>query len=612
MDSSGHRRARSTATNKNSLYDSYIRAVRWASDRIVNAEHGGIVAFVTNGGYIDGKAADGLRLTLADEFHHIYIYNLRGNQRTAGEQSRKEGGKIFGSGSRATVAIMLLVRQPGPDPISGAVIRYRDIGDYLNREKKLAILDSALRSSNGIAPSIDAVGWVTIQPNEHGDWINQRSEIFGTFTPAHSDDEPSIFEMRTNGLKTNRDAWNYNTSRSKLEKNVSRMIDHYNTQVDAFTRNNPNLTGTAKAKADLAKKAVDRDPSTFSWDRSDFQRIAKGEHYEEADALYMTATYRPFHRRHVNAGRKLNNVVGQLPKVYPTADSENLALGVIEPGSPAPFTTFAVSRLPDGKVVGAGNAMQFFPRYIYEEPGPADEMSAADSLFDGVTEGDQDRHSEGRRLNVTDYALAEYQTVDPAIGKDDIFFYVYGILHSPDYRTTFAADLKRSLPHIPMVEDAVDFWSFSNAGRELAELHTEYETVEPWPGLHISYGVGFDPVLPDAFSLEKMRYRKAPHPDEPGRRKIDDKTTIIYNPQITISAIPEQAHNYKLGARSALDWVVESYQVKTHKQSGIVNDPNNWAIEHDNPTYILDLIGRVVTVSMRTLEVVGDLPALRL
>ena len=388
------------------------------------------------------------------------------------------------------------------------------------------------------------------------------------------------------------------------------MVDFYNSQVDAFTRAHPNASGTRKANAELAKKTVDLDPAKFSWDRADFQRLGRGERYSETDALYMTAAYRPFHRRHVNAGRKLNNTVYQTPKVYPRAGVENLSICVSTVGARSPFSVFMTNELPD--IHMWVDDTPCFPLYLYDDPATAVESAAVESLFDGVTEGDQDRHSEGRRLNITDYALAEYQTVDPAIGKDDIFFYVYGILHSPDYRTTFAADLKRSLPHIPMVEDAVDFWSFSSAGRELAELHTGYESVEPWPGLHISYGVGFDPVLPDAFSLAKMRYRKAPHPDEPGRRKIDDKTTIIYNPQITISAIPEQAHNYKLGARSALDWVVESYQVKTHKQSGIVNDPNNWAIEHDNPTYILDLIGRVVTVSMRTLEVVGDLPALLL
>jgi len=216
------------------------------------------------------------------------------------------------------------------------------------------------------------------------------------------------------------------------------------------------------------------------------------------------------------------------------------------------------------------------------------------------------------RHNVTDSALSECQILDSRVEKDDIFFYVYGVLHSPDYRKTFAADLKKSLPRIPQAGNSADFWAFSKAGQKLAELHTEYEQVAPWPDLEITYGLGFDADIADAYRVEKMRYPKVSNPDDPDIRKVDDKTTIIFNPQITVSGIPERAHDYTLGSRSAIDWILESYQVKTHKASGIVNDPNDWATEHNNLTYILDLIGRVVTVSMRTLDIVGALPKLDL
>ncbi len=214
--------------------------------------------------------------------------------------------------------------------------------------------------------------------------------------------------------------------------------------------------------------------------------------------------------------------------------------------------------------------------------------------------------------NVTDHALAAFRALDPAIDRDDIFFYVYGILHSPDYRSAFAADLKKSLPRIPQVTTDEDFWAFSKAGRELAYLHTDYEQVEPWPELTYTYAAGFDPRHPDAYRVLKMKHPKVADPYDPEGTKTDDRSRILYNDWITIGAIPERAYGYELGSRSAIGWVMESNRVRTDKASGIRNDPNDWAIEHDDPTYILDLVGRIVTVSMRTLDIVENLPSLDL
>ena len=216
----------------------------------------------------------------------------------------------------------------------------------------------------------------------------------------------------------------------------------------------------------------------------------------------------------------------------------------------------------------------------------------------------------GWRHNITDHALGLYRALDPAIEKDDIFFYVYAILHSPDYRTAFAADLKKSLPRIPQVATAEDFWAFSKAGRELAALHTDYEGVEGWPGLTIVTADEFDPAATDAYRVTKMKHPKVADPATGA--KVDDRTRIVYNDRITIEGIPEGAYSYELGSRSAIGWVMESWRVKTDKASGITNDPNDWATEHDQPTYILDLVGRVVTVSMRTLDIVAALPKLAL
>lgn len=593
---------RSTATLKNSLYDSYIRAIRWASERLIDSPNGGIVAFVTNGGYIDSNAADGLRLTVAEEFQHIYIFNLRGNQRTAGEVSRREGGKIFDVGSRATVAIMLLVKLPGLVSPGGASIQYRDIGDYLSRDEKLAILGESLSVPDGALPALDSMGWTNITPNEHGDWINQRSDSFSTLLAAAPGDEPSIFGLVSNGLKSNRDAWNYNSSRKVLDTNVTKMMEHYNAQVDAFAVAHPSVAGSLKQRAELAKTFVDLDPSKFSWDRPNFMDIARGARLSDADRLPMVATYRPFHRRWAEAGRKLNNTVGQMPRIYPNAEAENLTIAVSTVGARAAFSTYITRDLPDVHLWVDDTPT--FPQWIYEVPA---EGSRPDSLFHSPTE--QPGGTLQRHHNVTDYALELYQAMDPAIEKDDIFLYVYGILHSPDYREAYAADLKRSLPRIPQVPTAEDFWAFATAGSQLANLHTDYESVEPWAEVRHVYAKDFDSNHPDAYRVLKMKHPKVVDPTE-SKSKMEDRSRIIYNDWITIESIPLRAYAYEIGSRSAIGWVMESYRVRTDRASGIRNDPNDWVAEREEPTYILDLVGRVVTVSMRTLDIIDSLPRL--
>ena len=356
------------------------------------------------------------------------------------------------------MAIMLLVKESGPVSGSGAYIHYRDIGDYLTRDQKLATLDSALRSHDG-TPDLEAVGWDRIYPNQHGDWINQRSESFATHMPINSTEEVSIFSLRTNGLKTNRDAWNYNASKLKLEAGVNQMIDHYNAQVDEFGQAGTATAGPQKQKATLAKEFADLDSTRFSWDHSDFQRMAKGEHYQPEDALYMTATYRPFYRRHVNAGRKLNNRVYQLPKVYPTAASDNLSICLPPPGSSAPPFSVLMTPIITDNGLYASSAKALFPQYLYQLSGGSSPVG----LFDELDAASHEQLE--RRHNVTDEALASYQELNTEITKDDIFFYVYGLLHSRDYLTAYAADLRKSLPRIPRVDTAESFWEFSTAGR---------------------------------------------------------------------------------------------------------------------------------------------------
>lgn len=416
--------------------------------------------------------------------------------------------------------------------------------------------------------------------------------------------EPSVFSLHTNGLKTNRDAWNYNSSLPVLESNVSSMIRHYNAHVDLLAASHPGAKGSLKQRAEEARSVVDLDPRRFSWDRSNFMDLARGTRYSEADRLVMTATYRPFHRRWVEAGRRLNNTVYQLPRVFPDANSQNLTIAVSTVGARSQFSAFITRDLPDIHLWV--DDVPLFPLYVYGQPS-AREVGDSPGLFDSPIPD-----AAGRRHNVTDHALAVYRKLDPAIDRDDVFFYVYGILHSPDYRSAFAADLKKSLPRIPQVAVAGDFWAFSKAGRELSHLHTEYESVEPWPDLTYTHVAGFDPQHPDAYRVLKMKHPKVTDSHDSDGAKVDDRSRIIYNDWITIGNIPERAYGYELGSRSAIAWVMESNRVRIDKASGIRNDPNDWAIEHNDPAYILDLVGRIVAVSMRTLDIVDSLPNLDL
>lgn len=593
---------RSTAKQLKGVYDSYVRALRWASSRLLDSPNGGVIAFVTNGGYIDNPSFDGFRRTVASEFHHIYVFNLRGNQRTAGEVSRREGGKIFDAGSRATVAIALFVKSPGEVPPAGATVQYTEVGDYLTKEAKLALLANAMPHNAARSAALGDLAWSRITPNEHGDWINQRSGAFAAHLATHSDTEPALFGLRTFGLFTSRDAWNYAYSAVALDSKVDRMIAYYNDLVERFATAQTAVAGI-KAKAADAKAFVKDhdglDPTRFSWDRGNFADMARGRRYGPADRVRMVATYRPFNRRWVEAGRSLNSTVYQLPRVYPSASHENLAIGVSTVGSRSDFSAFMVKDLPDLHLWVDDTPC--LPRYVYER----ETTTTAGTLFDSApTDGT------GRSHNITDHALSLYRELDPHIEKDDVFFYVYGVLHAPDYRREFAADLKKSLPRIPQVSASADFWAFATAGRELATLHTDYETIEPWPGLKRVHASGFRDDHPDAYRVLKMKHPKVTDPAT--GQKVEDRTRIVYNDWITICDIPERAYDYQLGSRSGIGWVMDAWRVRTDKASGIVNDPNDWAIEHDDPTYIVDLVGRVVTVSMRTLEIVDSLPPLEL
>ncbi len=555
--------AQSTATNKNSLYASEIKAMRWASDRIGKE---GVVAFVTNGSFIDGNTADGLRKCMTQEFSHLYVFNLRGNQRTAGELSRREGGKIFGSGSRNTVAILVMVKDPahtGP-----CELRYHDIGDYLDREEKLAIIANF--------GSIDAIPWQQLTPNESGDWINQRNPEFEGFVALGDKSDKcaaTIFETYSRGIATSRDDWAYNFSRTALEANMRRMIDNYNEEVDRYA----------------AGSVLDSNPKRIKWSRGLKADAERGRKYEFETDSVVPGLYRPFTKAWSYFNRRLNDMVYQMPRLFPTPRHRNLAISVTGAGSSKEFSCLIVDTLPDLEVISKG---QCFPLYAYEKAEAA-QSNKGDLFADPSEQADADGYV--RRDAITDAALADYRDFygDDTLTKEDLFYHVYGLLHAPDYREKFVADLRKMLPRIPRPARAADFWAFSDAGRALADLHLNYETIEPYPLQEVLTSTVED------WRVVKMRY--------PSKT---DKTQIIVNAHLTLKGIPPEALEYVVNGKPAIEWVMERYQVTTDKDSGIHNDPNAWADEHNDPRYIVDLVKRVVRVSAETVMIVKGLPGI--
>lgn len=559
--------ARSTATNKNSLYDSYIRAIKWATLRIKDR---GVIAFVTNGGFLDSNTADGMRKTLGEEFSSIHIYNLRGNQRTAGEQSRKEGGKIFGAGSRATVAITLLVKDPtrtGP-----ATIHYADIGEYLTREEKLRLIAGA-----GEFARIEPVAHIT--PNAYGDWLNQRRDDFAELLAlGDKDNGPAIFGEFSRGLETGRDAWVYAFSNVSIQRAMGVACDTYQRAVAGHSTNDETQIKWTSTLRSLASRRV-----VLAYDPSDPRQ----------------AIYRPFQRSKLYPDARWAHRPGPMRWMFPTSEHTNVGFYYVGAGSVVPFSVLMLDSIPDLHVTGAGSGGRFFARWRYHAVD-------GDGTFDVCREGEVvDGY---RRIdNISDEAQRRFRAAfGPAITKDEIFFYIYALLHSPGYRETYAADLKKMLPRIPLVENATPF---IEAGRTLSRLHLGYESATPYPLEGLDADEPHGDAAYDFFRVTKMRFGK-PTAEQKATGDRADRTTIAYNNRITLRGIPEAAYRYMLGSRSAIEWIIERYQVKTDKPSGIVNDPNDWSREVKDPRYILDLLARIVTVSLETMQIVDNLPPL--
>lgn len=561
----------STATNNNSMYDSYIKAFRWATDRLT--DNMGVIAFITNAGWIDSNAGAIFRKTLEKDFSDIFVINLRGairaNMRNK-EAVKREGGNIFGI--LTGVAITLLVKSKNKNQ-EKADIHYCSMEDYLSASDKLKLLTR--NKNHGKLP------FATIHPNKHGDWISIRNDKFSTYIPIECEkkytiDAHSYYNTFSCGLKTQRDPWCYNYSKQIVEQVAHKMVDYYNQQ------------RTKLNSGEISEVVFNT--QIITWTRAVLNDISRNKSYIYEDGQIVVSAYRPFTKQQIFSYAPLNEMTYQMPKLFPTPKQNNIVICINEKNKkPSPLITNHVIDLH------FNGDTQCFPLYWYEE-----NKGAQSNLF----ENEQSKYI--RHDAITDFILklAREQYGDK-MTKEDIFYYVYGFLHCPSYRETFANDLKKMLPRLPLVEKAEDFWAFSQAGRELAELHLNYEqvpatkeVVEDWhnmlPGL-------MDADTPEKlYRVTQMKFGK--------RGKDKDKSVIEYNQFITLRNIPLRAYDYVVNGKSAIEWIMERYCDKVDSKSGIRNDANQWGIEHGNPKYPLELLQSIITLSIRTLDIIEKLP----
>lgn len=557
----------SNAGLNKSLYNSSIKAFRWSSDKIES----GIIAFITNSGWINSNAYDGFRKSLESEFHSIYVYNLKGEIRGKSKSVvKKEGENIFDI--ITGVAITVLVKKE--KSLKKAEIYYKEIPDGYKKKEKL----NYLKSDNSILKS--SASLIKIRPNEEGDWLNHRTENFSSYIPLEpskkfSEKALSVFTTYSLGIGTNRDFWMYNFSALKLKHNIEKTIDFYNNQVLKYLNEN---------KDELKiEDFVQNDLRHISWTRGLRNKCKNGVHIQYKENVNREVTYRPFTKTNIYFDKNLIESPGQNDIFFPFQNTDNLIISVPGTGSVKDFYAFITKNMRDLDTYGG---CQCFPLYYYEE-----DIKQNLSLFNN-----NEKNGITKKDGISDYIFKECKKkYGSKMTKEDIFFYVYGLLNSEDYKKSFANDLKKMLPRLPLVDTSEEFWAFSKAGRSLADLHLNYETVPSYEGVIVK---GEDSNF---FKVEKMRFPKK-----------DEKHTINYNSKISIENIPDKAYEYIVNGKSAIEWIIDRYQIRTDTgKSEIVNDPNDWADEVGNPRYILDLLLSIINVSVQTVDIVKSLPKLK-
>jgi predicted helicase len=530
----------SKATLRNKLSDPYVKAFRWATDRIRTG--GGVVAFVSNNSFLDKIAFDGMRSYLASEFSKIIHLDLKGDAHTSAERRRREGGNIFENQIRVGVGITILIKHPD---LQDNRIQVHSVQDYLTSKEKTALLIEFGSASK--------VPFTVVHADENNNWLTEgHQDDFASFLPLGDRKRKAkafsetIFSSFSLGIATNRDAWAYSYREASVEKNMRKTISTYT----LAARDNDDLvgsTGEHEIKWTDRLLGAHRSGTRLEFDRSKIR----------------PALYRPFSRQYLYFDGLMNQRQYQQHRFFPTNTSENVCFCINDIGYRSPLAILVTDCVPDLHVLAGSDGFQCFPFYRYNEDGT------------------------NRRENITDWALDEFSNhySDPSITKWDIFHYIYTLLHHPNYRTRYAANLKRELPRIPY---APDFRRYAALGKELMDLHIHYEQQPEFPLERIETGKL-------NWRVEKMKLAK-------------DQSELRYNSFLTLRGIPSEASEYRLGNRSALEWIVDQYQVSTDKRSGNVNDPNR----DEDPEYIVRLIGQVIYVSIETVKRVRELDTVAL
>ncbi|MDR2353126.1 MAG: DEAD/DEAH box helicase family protein [Deltaproteobacteria bacterium] len=584
---------KSKATLLKGMADSYIRAFRYASDQLMDRD--GVIAFVTNSGYLQKSAMDGLRKTFQNDFQKIYIINLRGDIRKniiSGKKS--EGENIFGNKSMTGIAITFLVKKSKTKDTfqknlnskdidasqdTGASqdtkIYYHDIGENLNKETKLKIINS-YGSILGIEK---ASKFSLIRPNTYGDWIQQRNTSFSSHIPMGDKKDLEslrIFSNYSLGINTSRDAWCHNFSFSLLVKNIQKTLNFYNFQRTSFHAQNSHLS---KKKALLkVNNFISNDSSQISWSDKLKTDLINNNVLHFNQGSIVKSLYRPFTKTWLYFNRDLNERISRIPKIFPREGIYNLVLCVSGVGARSPFSAILTDEIPNLQVL---EGSQCFPLFLYDP----------DDLTSSKTHA------------ITAEALKCFRNFFPKETFHDLelFYYIYAILHSQEYREMFSDSLTKELPRIPRAKNASDFKAFIEAGQQLKNLHVDYDKVPPYPLEIVSTGE----LTNEDYYVKQMKFGRSQ------KEPFKDRSTILYNPKITLQGIPLRAYDYVLGGKSAIAWVMKGQGVKTDPKTGIVWDANLWATETlQNPKYPLELLCRVITVSLKTLEIVDNLPQL--
>jgi predicted helicase len=562
----------SNSKNTKSLYDSYIRAFRWASDNI--GMNDGIIAFVSSGSWLKASCCDGLRKSFTKEFCKIFVYNLRGDMHTRGNAPWKEGENVFSINLKQPVTITILVKRKNFDGMTQ--IYYRDIGDYLKAREKLKALEEARSFLCDTMPKM-----TILNPNEYGDWLKERSVVFDEFYPLASknpttyfEDSNSVFSAFGLGMGTNRDHWVVSYSKRTLEIKAQRIISYYNEQVDLGV--------------------IDKKDKNINWDDV-LIRYAKQKKkvlYDASNIRYYS--YRPFCKKVLYFSTVFNHRTTMFNSLFPTPNAKNQVISLSGIASKNNFSVYISDKIVDLNFL---ETTRCFPLYYYTNNETIDSKTQAGD----VSREEDDHKNQIKRVHgISDYFANLVKTkYNENISKDDIFYYVYGILHNKSYAAIFKDDLQIALPRIPLVDSLFDFKTYVKAGRKLAWLHLNYESIQPLDTLKVKGGLSNLKVTQMRFSLK------------PGT-KVKDKSTIVYNKFLKITNIPDMAYDYILSGRSAIGHVMEHYQIKTDKVSDVCQDPNEWCDEINNPRYILELLLSVITLSVKTLKIVDSLPELDL